>query len=156
MRHRKATLKLGRTSSHLNAMLANLVSSLIKEKRVRTTLQKAKAARRLAEKLVTMGKRGTLADRRRAASILGSKDPVVGLFGAVAPAFKDRNGGYTRIVKLGRRSSDSAEVALLEWVNYVPPPPKKKKKAEDKAAAGTAGGKPSSAPAKESEATAKT
>jgi large subunit ribosomal protein L17 len=153
MRHRKAGLKLGRTSAHRAALLAALVSGLVKAKRIRTTLQKAKAARPLAEKMVTLGKRGALADRRRAVSILRSKDAVSALFATVAPAFKDRPGGYTRIVRLGRRSSDSAEMALLEWVNFVPAPPrKKKKKAEDKAASGK--GQSAGTPSKSSEAAA--
>src|SRR5271155_878653 len=119
MRHRKNTRKLGRTSSHRDAMLANLVASLIIHKRVKTTLAKAKAARPLAEKLVTLGKGGTLHDRRLAVAKIGQRDAVATLFKQIAPGFKDRKGGYTRIVKLGPRESDSAPVAFLEWVDYV-------------------------------------
>ena len=119
MRHQKHTRKLGRTSSHRDAMLANIVASLIIHKRVKTTLAKAKAARPLAEKLVTLGKGGTLHDRRLAVAKIGQKDAVGKLFKEIAPGFKDRKGGYTRIVKLGPRQSDSAPVALLEWVDYV-------------------------------------
>jgi large subunit ribosomal protein L17 len=119
MRHQKNTRKLGRTSSHRDAMLANIVASLIIHKRVKTTLAKAKAARPLAEKLVTLGKRGTLHDRRLAVAKIGQKDVVGKLFKEIAPGFKDRKGGYTRIVKLGPRQSDSAPVAFLEWVDYV-------------------------------------
>jgi large subunit ribosomal protein L17 len=119
MRHQKNTRKLGRTSSHRDAMLANLVASLIIHKRVKTTLAKAKAARPLAEKLVTLGKGGTLHDRRLAVAKIGQKDAVAALFKTIAPGFKDRKGGYTRIIKLGPRQSDSAPVALLEWVDYV-------------------------------------
>ena len=119
MRHQKNTRKLGRTSQHRDAMLANLVASLIKHKRVKTTLAKAKAARPLAEKLVTLGKGGTLHDRRLAVAKIGQKDVVGKLFKEIAPGFKDRKGGYTRIVKLGPRQSDSAPVAFLEWVDYV-------------------------------------
>jgi large subunit ribosomal protein L17 len=119
MRHQKNTRKLGRTSSHRDAMLANIVASLIIHKRVKTTLAKAKAARPLAEKLVTLGKRGTLHDRRLAVAKIGQKDVVGKLFKEIAPGFKDRKGGYTRIVKLGPRQSDSAPVAFLEWVEYV-------------------------------------
>ncbi|MCE0485190.1 MAG: 50S ribosomal protein L17 [Methylacidiphilales bacterium] len=119
MRHQKNTRKLGRTSQHRDAMLANLVASLILHKRVKTTLAKAKAARPLAEKLVTLGKGGTLHDRRLAVAKIGQKDAVGKLFQEIAPGFKDRKGGYTRIVKLGPRDSDSAPVALLEWVDYV-------------------------------------
>src|SRR5271170_927098 len=119
MRHQKNTRKLGRTSQHRDAMLANLVASLILHKRVKTTLAKAKAARPLAEKLVTLGKGGTLHDRRLAVAKIGQKDVVGKLFKEIAPGFKDRKGGYTRIIKLGPRQSDSASVALLEWVDYV-------------------------------------
>jgi large subunit ribosomal protein L17 len=119
MRHQKNTRKLGRTSQHRDAMLANLVASLIKHKRVKTTLAKAKAARPLAEKMVTLGKGGTLHDRRLAVAKIGQKDAVAKLFKEIAPGFKDRQGGYTRILKLGPRQSDSAPVAFLEWVDYV-------------------------------------
>ena len=119
MRHQKNTRKLGRTSQHRDAMLANLVASLIIHKRVKTTLAKAKAARPLAEKLVTLGKGGTLHDRRLAVAKIGQKDAVATLFTSIAPGFKDRKGGYTRIIKLGPRQSDSAPVAFLEWVDYV-------------------------------------
>ena len=119
MRHQKNTRKLGRTSQHRDLMLANIVASLILHKRVKTTLAKAKAARPLAEKLVTLGKGGTLHDRRLAVAKIGQKDAVGKLFKEIAPGFKDRKGGYTRIVKLGPRQSDSAPVAFLEWVDYV-------------------------------------
>src|SRR5271155_2344893 len=119
MRHRKNTRKLGRTSSHRDAMLANLVARLIIHKRVKTTLAKAKAARPLAEKLVTLGKGGTLHDRRLAVAKIGQRDAVSKLFAEIAPGFKDRKGGYTRIIKLGPRASDSAPIAFLEWVDYV-------------------------------------
>jgi large subunit ribosomal protein L17 len=119
MRHQKRTLKLSRTSQHRDAMLANLVASLIIHKRVKTTLAKAKAARPLAEKLVTLGKGGTLHDRRLAIAKIGQKDAVATLFKSIAPSFKDRHGGYTRIIKLGPRNSDSAKVAFLEWVDFV-------------------------------------
>lgn len=100
-------------------MLANLVASLIEHKRVKTTLAKAKAARPLAEKLVTLGKSGTLHSRRLAVAKIGQKDIVAKLFKEIAPAFSDRKGGYTRIVKLGPRQSDAAPIAFLEWVDYV-------------------------------------
>jgi large subunit ribosomal protein L17 len=119
MRHQKHTRKLGRTSQHRDALLANLVASLINHKRVKTTLAKAKAARPLAEKLVTLGKSGTLHDRRLAVAKIGQRDAVSKLFAEIAPGFKDRKGGYTRIVKLGPRQSDSAPIAFLEWVDYV-------------------------------------
>lgn len=115
MRHRKRTEKLGRTSAHSKALMASLVCNLIEAKRIKTTKQKAKAARRMAEKMVTLGKRGTLADRRRALSKLRDKDAVDVLFTRIAPAFSERNGGYTRMLKLGRRQSDSSEMVYLEW-----------------------------------------
>jgi large subunit ribosomal protein L17 len=120
MRHRKRTAKLGRTSSHRNAMLANLVCSLIKHKRVTTTLAKAKAARSVAEKMVTLGKSGTLHDRRLAASrLLQQEDAVKILFNEIAPSQKGRNGGYTRIIKLHPRQGDASEVAILEWTDLT-------------------------------------
>jgi len=117
MRHLKRTAKLGRTGEHRNAMLANLVCSLIKEKRVTTTLAKAKAARSVAEKLVTLGKRGTIHGRRLAVARLHQEDAVKILFNEIAPAQKERNGGYTRIVKLNQRQGDAAQLAILEWVD---------------------------------------
>jgi len=118
MRHRKKTVKLGRKTAHRNELLANLACALIDRKRITTTLPKAKAARSLAERMVTLGKKGTLADRRRAISILKKKDSVKELFDAIAPGFSGRSGGYTRIVKLGRRMSDGSEMAILEWVEF--------------------------------------
>jgi len=122
MRHRKRTVKLGRTSAHRNELLANLVCALIDNKRIKTTLPKAKAARSLAEKMVTLGKKGTLASRRQAISTLKQTDSVKELFDSIAPTFADRAGGYTRIVKLGRRISDSSEMVLLEWVDSIAAP----------------------------------
>jgi len=122
MRHRKRTVKLGRTSAHRNELLANLVCALIDNKRIKTTLPKAKATRSLAEKMVTLGKKGTLASRRQAISTLKQVDSVKELFDSIAPTFADRAGGYTRIVKLGRRMSDSSEMVLLEWVDSIAAP----------------------------------
>jgi large subunit ribosomal protein L17 len=95
---------------------------LIDSKRIKTTLPKAKAARSLAEKMVTLGKKGTLAARRQAISTLKQTDSVKELFDNIAPSFADRAGGYTRIVKLGRRISDSSEMVLLEWVDAIAAP----------------------------------
>ena len=132
MRHRKNTVKLGRTSAQREALFASLVSNLILAKRIKTTLPKARAAKRMADKMVTIGKKETLAARRHALSRLKQPKAVAELFAAVAPAMKDRAGGYTRIVKLGKRMSDSSEMCILEWVDFVPKAPKaKKKKAED-------------------------
>jgi large subunit ribosomal protein L17 len=97
-------------------MLANLVGSLIRHERVRTTVSRAKAARPVAEKLVTLGKKGTLHHRRQAISALHETDLVHKLFAEIAPRFKDRAGGYTRILRLGYRQGDAAPTALLEWV----------------------------------------
>src|SRR5256885_14516181 len=136
MRHLKRTAKLGRTGEHRNAMLANLVCSLIKHKRVTTTLAKAKAARSVAEKMVTLGKRGTIHARRLVASrlrhnskrMLPSKEQIAKarqndvvriLFDEIAPAYKERAGGYTRIVKMHQRQGDAATLAILEWVDLA-------------------------------------
>ena len=117
MRHLKRTAKLGRTGTHRNAMLANMVCSLIIHKRIQTTLAKAKAARSVAEKMVTLGKSGTLADRRLATGRLHNADAAKILFTEVAPMFKSRSGGYTRILQLHQRNGDAAQLAILEWVD---------------------------------------
>ena len=127
MRHRKNTVKLGRTSSQREALFASLVSNLILAKRIQTTLPKARAARRMADKMVTFGKKGTVAARRHVQSLLKQEPAVAELFASVAPAMKDRAGGYTRIVKLGKRMSDSSEMCILEWVDFVPKAKKAKK-----------------------------
>jgi large subunit ribosomal protein L17 len=119
MRHLKRTAKLGRTSEHRNAMLANLVCSLITHRRVTTTLAKAKAARSVAEKMVTLGKKGTVHSRRLAVARLHQEDAAKILFKEIAPAFKDRNGGYTRIIKMNQRNGDAAQKAILEWVDEI-------------------------------------
>jgi large subunit ribosomal protein L17 len=117
MRHRKRTAKLGRQFEHRNAMLANMVCSLIKHKRIQTTLAKAKAVRSVAEKMVTLGKNGSIHDRRLAAARLHQEDAVRILFSEIAPTQKERNGGYTRIIRLNQRQGDAAELAILEWVD---------------------------------------
>jgi large subunit ribosomal protein L17 len=116
MRHRNGNTKLGRSSSHHKAMMAALVCGLIKDRRIKTTVSKAKLARSMAEKMVTLGRAGTLAARRQAIAKLRREDIVTILFDEIAPMFDGRNGGYTRIMKLGRRSSDGSEMAILEWV----------------------------------------
>ena len=120
MRHLKRTAKLGSTSEHRNAMLANLVCSLIEHKRVTTSLAKAKAARSVAEKMVTLGKKGTIHHRRLAVARLHQEKAAKILFKDIAPAFKDRRSGYTRIIKLGQRIGDASQEAILEWVDYTP------------------------------------
>ncbi|HEX3716671.1 MAG TPA: 50S ribosomal protein L17 [Verrucomicrobiae bacterium] len=137
MRHLKRTAKLGRTGQHRNRMLANLVCSLIKHRRVTTTLAKAKAARSVAEKMITLGKAGTLHDRRLASARLHQdEDAVKILFNEIAPTQKERRGGYTRIVKLGQRQGDAAQKAILEFVDVpvpeAPAEPAKTDKAESK------------------------
>jgi large subunit ribosomal protein L17 len=122
MRHLKRTAKLGRTGQHRNRMLASLVCSLIKHRRVTTTLAKAKAARSVAEKMITLGKAGTLHDRRLASARLHQDEVAVKmLFNEIAPTQKERRGGYTRIVRLGQRQGDAAQLAILEFVD-VPLP----------------------------------
>jgi large subunit ribosomal protein L17 len=117
MRHQKKTVKLGRKAEHRKALLANQICSLIEHQRIRTTLAKAKAVRPLAEKMVTLGKKGSIHARRTAFAVLRQKDAVKKLFDEIAPRTADRNGGYTRIVKLGQRKSDAALIAYLEWVD---------------------------------------
>src|SRR2546430_4064748 len=109
MRHLKATWKLGRNTSHRRALLRNLVSSLILEERIETTVAKAKAMRPHVEKMITFGKRGDVAARRLAASFLTSREAVDRLFGEVGPRYGDRNGGYIRIVRTGFRKGDRSE-----------------------------------------------
>ena len=104
-------------------MVRNLVGSLIRHERVRTTVARAKAARPVAEKLVTLGKKGSLHHRRQAIAALHENDLVHKLFAAIAPRFKNRAGGYTRILKLGPRIGDGAPTALLEWVERPAPEP---------------------------------
>jgi large subunit ribosomal protein L17 len=158
MRHLKRTAKLGRQFEHRNAMLANMVCSLIKHRRVTTTLAKAKAVRSVAEKMVTLGKSGTLHDRRLVAARLRqqprshfkgtpkrkgatvraawreNEDVVHILFDKIAPNFKERHGGYTRIIRLNQRQGDAAQRAILEWVDLpveaAPEPVKEEKRAE--------------------------
>ena len=158
MRHLRRTAKLGRQFEHRNAMLANMVCCLIKHKRITTTLAKAKAVRPVAEKMVTLGKSGTLHDRRLAAARLRQQsrshfkgtpkrkgavkrvafrkhdDVVHILFDEIAPVFKERQGGYTRIIRLGQRQGDAAQLAILEWVELPVAAAPEPAKTDDKAA----------------------
>ncbi len=120
MRHHRAGKKLGRDSAHRKAMYANLAGSLIEHGRIKTTVAKAKAVKPFAEQMITLGKRGDLHARRLALAELRSQDVVHVLFAEVAPRFADRPGGYTRIVKLGPRQGDAAEMVFLELVDYEP------------------------------------
>ena len=120
MRHHRAGKKLGRDSAHRRALYANLAGSLIEHGRIKTTQAKAKAVKPFAEQMITLGKRGDLAARRQAIAELRSQDVVHQLFAEVAPRFADRPGGYTRIVKLGPRQGDAAEMVYLELVDFDP------------------------------------
>jgi large subunit ribosomal protein L17 len=133
MRHGRKTIKLQRNQDHRNALIANLIISLIDHRRIRTTVAKAKALRPFAEKILTLGKRAAIANEGRTdgkdspvalhcrrlaiARLDGNRDAVKKLFTEIAPASKDRVGGYTRIIKLGQRRSDSAPMAIIEWTD---------------------------------------
>lgn len=121
MRHNKRTAKLGMKSQHRRATLANLVCSLIAHNRIRTTVAKAKVARRLADRMVTLAKKGSLHHRRLALAVLRDKSKVKKLFAELGKQHGDRNGGYTRIIRLGPRRGDAAEMAILEWTGAVAP-----------------------------------
>ena len=116
MRHRRAGRKLGRDASHRKAMYANLAGALIEHGRIKTTAAKAKEVKPIAEQMITLGKRGGVHARRQALAFLRSQDVVYKLFSDVGPRFADRPGGYTRIVKLGPRRSDSTEMVYIELV----------------------------------------
>ena len=117
MRHRKKGRKLSRTASHKRAALRNMAANLFREGRIRTTTAKAKELRPFAERLITLGKKGDLHARRLAIKKLGNRKAVGELFEEVAPRFEERPGGYTRILKLGPRKGDAAEMALIELVD---------------------------------------
>jgi large subunit ribosomal protein L17 len=118
MRHNVKGRKLGRTTEHRQAMFRNQLASLVESGRIRTTLMKAKELRPIAEKIVTKGKRGTVDARRQVRRWIAQRELVKKLFDEVAPRFQERNGGYLRILKLGPRPGDGAEMAFLEWVDY--------------------------------------
>ncbi len=117
MRHRKSGTVLGRDSAHRKAMFRNMVTSLLEHERIQTTDAKAKELRRWADKMITLGKRGDLHARRRALSVLRSKDVTTKVFDELAERYKDRPGGYTRIIKLGNRVGDAAALSLIELVD---------------------------------------
>ncbi len=157
MRHQRKTVKLGRRQDHRNALLANLAVSLIEHGQIKTTVAKAKAVRPFVEKLVTKAKTATLHSRRMALADLRHNETAVRkLFTEIGPLNAERKGGYTRIVKLGQRRSDAAEMAIIEWVDkpaVAAPEPKAKAakgaKAEKPAAAKAEGeAKPKRAPRK--------
>ena len=112
----KGYRKLGRPTAHRKAMLRNQVTALLREGRITTTVTRAKETRRMAEKMITLGKRGDLHARRQALAYIYDEDVVTDLFDNIAPKYAERNGGYTRILKLGKRQGDAAEMAFLELV----------------------------------------
>ncbi len=120
MRHRKKVNKLGRTKAHRKATLQNIAKAIFDNHQIKTTLAKAKAARSVVERLITYGKKNTVAARRLAFKVLQNHQLVKKLFDEIAPTYADRNGGYTRIVKLGRRKGDGAELAILQLVGFEP------------------------------------
>ncbi len=132
MRHRKSFNKLNRIPSHRKALLANLATELFTHKKIQTTAVKAKAARPFVERLITFAKKGTLSARRHVLRNVRDKQVVKELFDEIAPVYASRNGGYTRIIKLGQRQGDGAEVAFLELVDFesVRKEKKEKKKTE--------------------------
>lgn len=133
MRHLKGGFKLRRNPSHRKSLLRNLTASIIEKNRIETTLAKVKAVRPIVEKMITMGKSGTLADKRRAMAYLYKRKTVKILFDEVAPRFMDRAGGYTRIIHTDFRKGDGAELAILEFTDYIFQ--QKEKKAKDKSKA---------------------
>jgi large subunit ribosomal protein L17 len=135
MRHRKDHRKLSRTREHRKALLRNLTTSLIWHERIETTVAKAKEARRMAERMITFAKRGDVAARRHVARFVHGNEVVQKLFDTVAPWYTDRNGGYTRIVKIGRRLGDAGETALLELVKSPELKERLRKEAEERAKA---------------------
>lgn len=135
MRHQVKRGNLGRTTSHRRALLRNLVTSFLEKERMRTTLAKARAARPLAEKMITLAKRNTLHSRRQALSYLTKESVVTKLFAEIGPRFTERPGGYTRIVKLDLRLGDGAEMAMLELIGSEFKKKAKKKKAKTPGAA---------------------
>ena len=145
MRHRKDHRKLSRTASHRKALLRNLITSLFQHERIETTVAKAKEARRLGERMITFAKRGDVAARRHVARFVHGDDVVRKLFDTVAPWYAERNGGYTRIIKVGRRLGDAGETALLELVKSPELKDRLRKEAEEAAkvakAAAKSGGK---------------
>ncbi len=141
MRHRKDHRKLSRTHSHRRALLRNLVTSLFQHERIETTVAKAKEARRLGERMITFAKRGDVAARRHVARFVHGDDVVRKLFDTVAPWYEDRNGGYTRIIKVGRRLGDAGQTALLELVKSPELKDRLRKEAEERAKASKAAAK---------------
>jgi large subunit ribosomal protein L17 len=120
MRHQHGVAKLGKTPAHRRAMLRNMVTSLLRHERITTTAPKAREAKRWAERMITLGKRGDLHARRQAATFVNDETVLKKLFDEIAPAFKERSGGYTRMMRTGVRKGDVAELAILELVTKSP------------------------------------
>lgn len=138
MRHRNSGKRLGRNSSHRKAMMRNMVTSLLDHEKITTTDARAKELRKLAEKMITLGKRGTLHARRQAHEVIQDKQVVSKLFERLAPRFAERPGGYTRIIKLGSRAGDNASMSIIELVEEEFTAKPKKAKAAPKPAAAPA------------------
>lgn len=138
MRHRKNNVGLNRTASHRKALLANLTTALVTHKKIVTTLPKARATRRYAEKLITFARRDDVASRRQVLKKLHSRDVVKVLFEEIGPKFKDRPGGYTRIIKMDNRNGDNADMAILELVGFATDDVSKKTKRKTSAQKSTA------------------
>src|SRR5215211_8100096 len=135
MRHQRSGKKLGRDSAHRKALYSNLAGALIEHGRIKTTVAKAKAVRPIAEQMITLGRRGDLHARRQALAYLRSQDVVHKLFSEVGPRFLDRPGGYSRIIRIGPRQGDAAQMVYLELVDFVPeatiaPPPRAQREEE--------------------------
>ena len=131
MRHRKVGKKLNRTASHRKALFSNMATSVFEHKHIRTTTAKAKEVRKTVDKMITFAKRGTLADRRQVLRTIRNKTIVRALFEEIAPTYEDRNGGYTRVIKIGSRRGDGADIAILELVGYEGVQVEKQKERED-------------------------
>jgi large subunit ribosomal protein L17 len=145
MRHMNRGRKLNRTSAHRKALFRNLVLALVKHERIKTTDAKAKELRHFADRMVTLGKRGDLAARRLAFNFMQSRDAVKKLFDEIAPRFKDRPGGYTRVIKFGFRRGDASPISIIEFSDVseraeAKKPPKKRAPRRDRQPAPAAGG----------------
>ena len=156
MRHRRSGRKLGRDASHRKALYSNLTGALIEHGRIRTTAAKAKEVKPVAEQMITLGRRGGVPARRQALKFLRSQDVVHKLFSDVGPRFAGRPGGYSRIVRLGPRLGDAAEMVYLELVDYVPPevsapPPRQRRERAEEEAEPQAEAEPDEEPAGEPE-----
>ena len=153
MRHRKNSKRLSRQSSHRKALLRNMVKNLLQQERITTTVTLAKVSRSLVEKMITLGKKDTLAARRQAFSVLGDRDLVKLLFSDIAPRFSARAGGYTRIVLLGNRRGDNASLAILELTELKEKVKKEKKETAGKKETKKSAAKKESTKTKKSEET---